>query len=214
MAKTKPFDLYTARYEQWFELNKYVYESEISAIQSLLPASGEGLEIGVGSGLFADPLGVRHGIDPSERMRELARKRGIEAVDGVAESLPYDDARFDFALMVTTICFLDDTEAALREAYRVLKPGGCLIIGFVDRESALGKQYVKHREESLFYMIATFYSVDEVVSFLEKTGFGDCTFKQTIFHSLREIRAVEPVKEGYGEGSFVVVSARKKLMKD
>jgi len=209
MAKTKPFDLHTARYEQWFGLNKYAYESEISAIQSLLPASGEGLEIGVGSGLFADPLGIRHGVDPSGKMRELARKRGIEAVNGVAESLPYEDARFDFALMVTTICFLDDTQAALREAYRVLKSGGYLIIGFVDRESDLGKQYLAHREESLFYKIATFYSTDEVVALLERAGFKDFMFKQTVFHSLGEIHSVEPVKEGYGEGSFVVVRARK-----
>jgi SAM-dependent methyltransferase len=209
MAKTKPFDLHTARYEQWFERNRYAYESEISAVQSLLPAFGEGLEIGVGSGLFADPLGIRHGVDPSEKMRELARERGIEAVHGVAESLPYEDARFDFALMVTTICFLDDTEVALREAHRVIKPGGSLIIGFVDRESALGEQYLEHRDESLFYGIATFYSVDEVVSILKKAGFRDYRFRQTVFHSLHEIHAVEPVKEGYGEGSFVVVSAAK-----
>jgi ubiquinone/menaquinone biosynthesis C-methylase UbiE len=214
MAKTKPFDRYTTRYEQWFELNRYTYESEISAVQSLLPApAGNGLEIGVGSGLFAEPLGIRHGIDPSDNMRELARRRGIEAVKGVAESLPYEDSRFDFALMVTTICFLDDTEAALREAYRVIKQGGSIISGFVDRESALGKQYLEHREESLFYRIATFYSVDEVVSFLEKAGFRDFRFKQTVFHALHEVQAVEPVKEGYGEGSFVVVRARKERMK-
>jgi len=209
MAKIEPFDRYTAQYEQWFELNKYAYESEILAIKALLPASGEGFEIGVGSGLFAKPFGIKFGIDPSEKMREIARKRGIDAIDGIAESLPYDDSRFDFALMVTTICFLDDIEAALKEAHRVIKPGGSLIIGFVDKNSALGKQYLKHKNESLFYRIATFYSVDEVVFFLKKAGFRDYTFTQTVFHYLHEIHAVEPVKKGYGEGSFVAVRAIK-----
>ena len=209
MAKTKPFDKYTAQYEQWFELNKYAYESEILAIKALLPATGEGLEIGVGSGLFAKPFGIKYGIDPSEKMREMARKRGIDAIDGTAESLPYDDSRFDFALMVTTICFLDDIEAALKEAHRVIKPGGSLIIGFVDKNSALGKQYLQHKNESLFYGIATFYSVDEVIFFLKKAGFKDYTFTQTVFHYLHDIHVVEPVKEGYGEGSFVAVRAKK-----
>ena len=209
MAKIEPFDRYTAQYEQWFELNKYAYESEILAIKALLPASGEGFEIGVGSGLFAKPFGIKFGIDPSEKMREIARKRGIDAIDGIAESLPYDDSRFDFALMVTTICFLDDIEAALKEAHRVIKPGGSLIIGFVDKNSALGKQYLKHKNESLFYRIATFYSVDEVVFFLKKAGFRDYTFTQTVFHYLHEIHAVEPVKKGYGEGSFVAVRVIK-----
>jgi len=209
MAKTEPFDRYTAQYEQWFKLNKYAYESEILAIKALLPASGEGFEIGVGSGLFAKPFGIKYGIDPSKKMREIARKRGIDTIDGIAESLPYDDSRFDFALMVTTICFLDDIEAALKEAHRVIKPGGFLIIGFVDKNSALGKQYLKHKNESLFYGIATFYSVDEVVFFLKKAGFRDYTFTQTVFHYLHEIHAVEPVKKGYGEGSFVAVRAIK-----
>jgi len=209
MAKTEPFDMHTSQYEQWFELNKYAYESELLAIKALLPASGEGLEIGIGTGLFAKPFGIKYGIDPSVKMREIAKKRGIEAIDGIAEALPYEGSRFDFALMVTTICFLDDVEAAIKEAHRVIKQGGSLIIGFVDKNSALGKQYLQHKNESLFYRVATFFSVDEVVFFLNKAGFKNLTFTQTIFHYLREIHCLEPVKEGYGEGSFVAVRAMK-----
>ena len=47
-----------------------------------------------------------------------------------AESLPFADSQFDFVLMFTTICFLDDIETAFNEVYRVLKSGGSLIIGF------------------------------------------------------------------------------------
>jgi len=209
MPKTEPFDKNRDRYENWFEVNEYAYQSELKAAGELLPEIGEGMEIGVGSGLFAGPLGIRYGVEPSVKMRELALERGVEAVYGTGESLPYDDGRFDYALMVTTICFLDDVEASFKEAYRVLKPKGALIIGYVDKQSELGKYYLAHKNESLFYKPATFYSTDEVLYFLRKMGFGGFDFRQTIFHPLHEIKAVEPVKRGYGEGSFVVVRGNK-----
>lgn len=209
MEKVEPFERYTEEYEDWFERNKFAYLSELEAIKSQLPKTGYGLEIGAGSGRFAAPLGIKLGVEPSKKMGEIARQRGIEAIDGVAEALPFDDARFDFALMITTICFLNDVETALKEAYRVLKPDGCLIIGFVDKDSPLGTLYQRHKEDSLFYRVATFFSVEEVISHLKKTGFKNFSFTQTIFSSLAEIRNVEPIKDGYGKGSFVVIKARK-----
>jgi ubiquinone/menaquinone biosynthesis C-methylase UbiE len=111
--------------------------------------------------------------------------------------------------MVTTICFVDNAEAALRESYRVLKTYGSLVIGFIDKDSLIGRSYLRKRHESLFYGIATFYSLDEVVNYLKKTGFRDFEFSQTIFRPLQEITNIEPIKEGYGQGSFVVAKARK-----
>ncbi|MCK4672662.1 class I SAM-dependent methyltransferase, partial [candidate division WOR-3 bacterium] len=176
MAKTKPFDEYTSQYEDWFERNKFAFESELRAIREQLPNSNNGIEIGVGSGRFAIPLGIKIGVEPSRKMREIAQKRGIKVIDGVAESLPFDDAQFDFALMVTTICFVDDIKTSFQEAYRVLKPGGYLIIGFIDKESPVGKLYQQHKGEGVFYRIATFYTVDEVVSHLKKAGFNNFNF--------------------------------------
>ena len=211
MAKIMPFEEYTSRYEDWFERNQLAYLSELQALRSQMPGKGEGVEIGVGTGRFAAPLGIKYGVEPSAKMREIAKQRGIDVIDGQAEKLPFDDSRFDYLLMVTTICFLDDVLRALQEAYRVIRPGGWIIIGFIDRNSPIGKQYLRHQNESVFYKIATFYSSDEVASFLEKVGFTDLHFSQTIFHGLTEIRDLEPVKEGYGEGSFVVVKAKKEF---
>jgi len=209
VAKIEPFEKHASDYEAWFENYRFVYESELKAIKEQLPKEGDGVEVGVGSGRFAAPLGIRLGVDPSSKMRELARNRGITAIDGVAEKLPFDDCRFHFFLMVTTICFLDDIEAAFKEAHRILQPAGYLIIGLIDKNSPVGTLYQQQKSESVFYKVATFFSVDEVTSYLKKTGFIDLKFTQTIFHRLSEIKKLEPIQKGYGDGSFVVIKALK-----
>jgi ubiquinone/menaquinone biosynthesis C-methylase UbiE len=209
MAKIEPFEMYTRRYENWFVENRFAYESELNAVKKLLPKTGKGVEVGVGMGHFSAPLGIKYGIEPSGKMRKIARSRGIKVVKGVAEHLPYSDSSFDFLLMVTTICFVDDLRKSLKEAYRVIKPGGNIIVGFVDRESKLGQFYLDHKNESPFYRDAVFYSADEVSCYLLETGFKELKYVQTIFHNLHDIRDVEPVIEGYGKGAFVVVCGKK-----
>ena len=209
MPGVNAFDKNVDRYEQWFVDNPLAYVSELRALRELLPASGSGIEIGVGTGRFAAPLEIKKGIEPSRSMAEVARKRGVEVVHGVAEHLPFMDGEFDYALMVTTVCFLDDIDLAFQEVLRVLKPKGLFVIGFVDRESPLGKEYQDRKDKSAFYRDATFYSVGEIVSRLRKNGFGGLVFRQTLFRPLPEMEEVEPVKEGHGEGSFVVIRGEK-----
>lgn len=207
--KIQPFEEYADQYEDWFEKNYWVYQSELQAVRGLLPKQGNGIEIGVGSGRFAGSLGIHLGVEPSSRMRSLAKARGIEVVDGTGENLPFKDSQFDFALMVTTICFLDDIKKAFKESHRILKPNGHFIVGFIDKNSPVGKTYEKHKNENEFYKIATFYSVDEIVSYLKNAGFSNFIFNQTVFKDLDEIKDIEPIQSGYGEGSFVAINARK-----
>ena len=209
MPATAPFDEHSEAYEQWFSRNPEVYRSELKAVAHFIPASGEGLEIGVGSGKFAAPLGIRFGVEPSEAMRRLAGSRGITVCGGVAEDLPFPDGRFDFALMVTTICFVDDIEKSFREVRRVLRKGGLFLIGFVDRDSPLGRRYEQHKEENLFYREATFYGCREVLSLLDDSGFRNPRVIQTVFGPLEEIHGVQDFRSGYGEGGFVVIRAAR-----
>ncbi|MBL7178337.1 MAG: class I SAM-dependent methyltransferase [Desulfobacteraceae bacterium] len=213
MPKISPFEKYVQQYEEWFVENRWVYEVELRAVKAMLPAKGHGVEIGVGTGRFAEPLGIKIGVEPSKRMREIAQKRGIQVLGGVAEELPFDDSEFDFVLMVTTVCFVDDINRALLEAHRVLSHEGILIIGFVDRNSMVGQTYLSRQNENVFYKEATFFSVDELVKIMDQSGFIDLTFKQTIFQTLSETTRDEPVKSGHGEGSFVVIRGRKEEAK-
>jgi ubiquinone/menaquinone biosynthesis C-methylase UbiE len=211
MAKTQPFDSHLAEYERWFIDHHYVFQSELAAIQNVIPPSGTGMEVGIGSGIFAKPLGIKEGVEPSLAMREKAMERGIHPTDGIAEELPYPDNSFDFVLMVTTICFVDDLEKSFSEAGRVLKSKGSLINGFVDKNSPLGKMYLMHKDESLFYRDAVFWSTEEVYGMLDKTGFKINITLQTVFGSLDSIGNIQEPEEGYGKGSFVVIKASRSI---
>ena len=209
MANTRAFDENAKAYDDWFEDHKSFYESELAAIRSLIPTTGKGIEIGVGTGRFAEPLGIGVGIEPSPAMRAIARERGISAIDGVAEKLPVESETFDYALFVTTICFLDSLNQAFSETFRILKPKGIVVIGFIEKESALGRIYQQRKAESRFYREASFHTAGEIIRALEATGFTDFSFVQTLFSGEEETGAVQPFKEGYGDGAFVVVRAKK-----
>jgi SAM-dependent methyltransferase len=210
MPRTGPFDQYSDRYEDWFVTHRPVFLSELNALKKVIPGEGEGIEIGVGSGIFAAPLGIRTGVEPSEAMRKRASGRNIHVLAGVAENLPCADRSFDFALMVTTICFVDNAYKALREMHRILKDPGVLVLGFVDRNSPVGQKYLEHREESVFYRDAIFYGTDELIRSLAETGFGIGEIYQTVFGELDGISTVQEPLKGYGKGSFVVIEAEKR----
>jgi len=206
MPRTEPFDKYSDAYDEWFEKNRELYDAELEAVRQLVPAPGaEGMEVGVGSGKFAAPLGIKIGVEPSEKMATKARKQGITVYPGVAEDLPFSDGRFDFVLTVTTICFVDDVTESFREAFRVLKPGGSIIVGFVDKESDLGRQYVDRRDWSKFYGEATFFSTREVLDYLKEAGFGTVRIKQTLLHG----QSPKSILDGFGKGAFVVIRGVK-----
>jgi ubiquinone/menaquinone biosynthesis C-methylase UbiE len=209
MENIKVFEEASRKYDQWFDKNKFAYESELLALRQFVPQTGEGLEVGVGTGRFAAPLGIRVGVEPAKAMAEIAQLRGMKAYRAKAEKLPFEDESFDFVLMVSTICFLENPKQALKEAKRVLIPDGNIIIGMIDKNSPLGKLYESKKEASPFYRYANFYSVNQVLDWLKELKYAHIKACQTIFKNPEEIIAIEPIKEGYGEGSFVVISAKK-----
>ena len=97
------------------------------------------------------------------------------------------------------------------EIYRILRPEGVLILGFVDKASSLGQRYYQNRAKSRFYKEASFFTVKEVLNFLKNTGFHSVEIYQTLFQRLDRIEKVEPVRAGYGQGSFIIHKANKKF---
>lgn len=212
MLQTEIFDKNVEAYEKWYDEYPEVYQSEIMALREqlrTLPENIRGIEVGLGTGRFALPLGIKEGVEPSKTMSQKAINRGIEVIEGVAESLPYGDLQFDFVLFVT-VCHLNNMKYALAEAYRVLKQKGVILIGFLDKEQNIAKHYLEKRHRSTFYAKANFYTVDRIQKLLKDSGFKDLEFNQTLFGALDTIKKVQVPRPGFGEGSFVVVKAIKK----
>ena len=193
-------------YDEWFLKNNYIFNSEVEAIRLLLDTTGEGVEIGVGTGIFASRLGIKHGVEPAQKMRKKAIERGIDAVNGFAENLPIKDGIYQYALMITVDCFLKDINKAFKEVWRILSNGGIFIIAFIDMETPLGRLYDEHKYSDNFYKYAQFHSAEEIIKLLEMNRFKILDKKQTIYTLENK---TQEIKDGVGEGVFAVIKAKK-----
>ena len=90
------------------------------------------LDVGCGTGANLEMLsqfGHVEGVDASEVALDFCRRRGLTNIrHGLAESLPWDSGRFDIVTALDVLEHLDDDSAGLREMWRVLRPGGYLLL--------------------------------------------------------------------------------------
>lgn len=206
MHKDNYFDTEIEEYEEWFKTNDKLLDSELEAVRQLIPADGKGIEIGVGTGIFASRLGIGHGVEPSEKMAAEAIKKGIHVIKAVAEELPIGDGAYQFALMVTVDCFLNDVLKAFSEVQRILVNRGFFIIAFLDRATPLGRLYEQNKHLHKSYKDADFHSAKEIAELLETAGFEIQEKKQTIYSLENKI---QEIRSGVGEGLFAVIKAKK-----
>jgi len=169
------FDRLASEYDKWFDSDegRPIFEMETACLRDLIGESRTGwLEVGVGTGRFAQVLGVEDGIDPSVAMLEFAARRGIRTRQGRGEALPYRDASFNGVLLALTLCFVDDPRQVLRECGRVLRDEGHLVVGFVPSDSPWGQHYQrKGREGNPFHSEAEFFTCDQVIQMAASAGF-------------------------------------------
>ena len=207
------FDDLAPEYDAWFDKEgSRIFFIEVKAFQELLPKLPKPwLEIGVGSGRFAQALGIETGVDPSTKLVEMARNRGINAYVGRGEQRLFDEESFGTVFLIVTLCFLDSPLDVLKESNRILMPDGKLVLGMVLRESPWGRFYeIKGEQGHRFYKYATFYRYDAIVRMLVQAGFTTEKTVSTLFQKPEGVQHIEEPKEDYSpDAGFTIIVAGK-----
>jgi ubiquinone/menaquinone biosynthesis C-methylase UbiE len=206
------FDREAARYDAWFDASdgRVLFQSEVDAVRLLLKdLPGPLLEVGVGTGRFAEALRMSFGIDPALGTLKIARRRGIRVAQARGEALPFLDRSFGGVLLIVILCFAEP-RLLLQEARRVLRPDGALIIADILRDSAWGRWYLEQKLAGHpFYRHATFFTLSELQGFLTDAGFAPARFASTITQQPGAALVAEGAYEGVKEGaSFVCLLAK------
>lgn len=151
------------------------------------------LDAGCGDGALVCAAASRGaavtGVDPDPAMLAAARARaeraGVKATfaDGRVEQLPFADASFDVVAAVTVLCFAADAAAAVREMVRVLRPGGCLVLGELGRWSlwALIRR-VRGWRGATTWKAARFRTAGELRALVEQAGLGVTRIRGAVFY--------------------------------
>ena len=215
MERVRPFEDRYDRYDAWYEKfpGERLFKIELNCLKKLVPAPGFSIEVGVGTGRFAEKLGVKYGLDPAFNPLKISRSRGISVVQGDGRQTPFRDNTFETLFLIVTICFADEPELLIKEAFRILKPGGRIILGLVPRNSDWGKYYLKLKSQGhFFYRYADFYTVSEINSMLEHSKFEPPLGLSTLFGPPPDGSDEEFIDEKLREDAgFVCISSRKPL---
>jgi len=212
-SKIRVFDSLAWAYDAWFEEEGgLIFASEVEALRQALPLLPKPwIEVGVGSGRFAQALGIDIGLDPSSELLKIARNRGVRVLLGRGEEAPFKEGSFGAIFFIVTLCFVDSPERILSEAARLLKTGGKVILGMVFRENPWGQLYQAKKETGHhFYRYAMFYTYAEVDLLLKQTGFSIEKVASTLFQNPGEVNHIELPRQGFSaDAGFAVILAGK-----
>ncbi len=218
MNPESPFDALAETYDSWYDgKGRTAFETELAALRPLLAELPKPrLEVGVGTGRFAQALGIPLGVDPSTALLAKARMRGIEVLYGEGEELVFRAGSFGTVFLLTTWEFLADPLKVLRECRRVLRPDGRLVNAYLDRDGKWGASYAERgRQGHPLFEHAHFDKYEEVKRVTEQAGFEVIETTSSLLQGPGETVVVEEPRPGFVRGaSFVVVVAGPLLLDD
>lgn len=149
------------------------------------------LEIGSGLGFFSfeyEKLGLSlTSVDISLNNITRTRERGsllksnadFAACD--AQNLPFKENSFDGILSNSTLRYVPDLRKALRETYRVLKPGGYVLLDFPNKYCPYFGGHLKKILVERVHAIDNFYNAKELKNIFEEAGFKKMQIKRGLF---------------------------------
>ena len=184
-----PWDQIAPQYDAWYAtpLGAFALEVEIAALVALggQLTGRRGLEVGCGTGQFGRVFtqrGVRmFGVDRSAAMLKEAARHSMETLTlcrAEGEHLPCPGSSFDLVVAVTVLEFARDPQAILAETWRVLRPGGKLIVGVLNAWSLWAIARRLRCSESP-YVHAHFYQPPELMRLL--ATFGPVMWRGAVF---------------------------------
>jgi SAM-dependent methyltransferase len=138
-------DVKPARYEAWYHTprGRWIGDTEYGLLMRLLqpPAGASLLDAGSGTGYFSRRFASAGlavtGLDPDPAAIAYAREQDamVSYLQGTMTALPFADASCDYCAAVTSLCFVPEPAAALRELWRVCRHG--VVLGLLNRQSLL-----------------------------------------------------------------------------
>jgi ubiquinone/menaquinone biosynthesis C-methylase UbiE len=234
MEKEKLFDRYANEYDAWFFNNMNLLTSEVKLVAHFLKDPGKTFSVGCGSGLFESILkkeysiNIEYGLEPSEGMADIARKRGMTVDITTAEKAVFNDESYDTFLFNGTPSYINDLRSVFINVFKALKPGGKVVVIDVPKESSYGIMYnlalaldtwdhpflngvnPKDPYPIEFVKIANWRTTNEKIELLKETGFTNLEFAQTLTkHPLYSNDIIEEPTEGYSSGDYVAICAMK-----
>jgi len=164
-------------------------------------AGGDVLEVAIGTGLNLPlyPSGVQlTGVDLSPVMLAAAAKRAsdlglaVELSEADAHHLPFADASFDTVVCTLSLCSVADDRAAIAEMYRVLRPGGRLLL--LDHVGATNRFLLALQRlwEKVTVRVAGDYQTRHPLPLVEQAGFVVQDSRRSRAGTVERLRAVKP----------------------